>query len=179
MALETVRAVAQPPSSPVETGSPEQWAEVERTLGTALPEDYKALVDAYGTGGFNDFLFVFNPFTRNKYLNLLELRPVILQAYTELRNQFPESHPYPAHPEPGGLLPWARTENGDELYWLTDGEPNSWPVVFYETRHGSHQQFDAPATEVVAGLLRGELAADIFPPAEEFGDDGPFFVSHG
>ena len=33
-----------------------------------------------------------------------------------------------------GLLPWGYTDNCDELYWLTDGEPDGWKIVVHESR---------------------------------------------
>jgi hypothetical protein len=27
------------------------------------------------------------------------------------------------------VLPLGRTDNGDELYWVTDGDPDDWPVA--------------------------------------------------
>lgn len=45
------------------------------------------------------------------------------------RNSKPEKCPYPFYPEPGGLLPWAGTDNGDRVCWLTEGQPDGWTVV--------------------------------------------------
>jgi hypothetical protein len=32
---------------------------------------------------------------------------------------YPDQFPRPLYPDPGGLLLWASTGNGDELFWLT------------------------------------------------------------
>lgn len=53
----------------------------------------------------------------------------LIEAYLGLRDVSPEACPWPAFPEPGGVLPWARTPHREELYWLTDGHPDEWVVV--------------------------------------------------
>ena len=55
--------LAPPPTSPVDAGTPDRWGQIERTLGTTLPGDYKSLIDAYGSGEFCDLLWLLNPFT--------------------------------------------------------------------------------------------------------------------
>ena len=49
----------------------------------------------------------------------------MLAAYRQTRARFPERLPLPPFPEQGGVLPLGRTDNGDELYWVTQGPPTS------------------------------------------------------
>ena len=37
------------------------WADVERAMGTALPTDYKQMVETYGVGSLDDFIWVMQP----------------------------------------------------------------------------------------------------------------------
>jgi hypothetical protein len=69
--LKDLIGLAPPPGSPVDTGSPDQWGEVERALGMPLPSDYKQFINVYGDGEFGDFLYVFNPFSGCEQMNLL------------------------------------------------------------------------------------------------------------
>ncbi|MCX4598554.1 SMI1/KNR4 family protein [Streptomyces sp. NBC_01549] len=46
---------------PVRHPSPDDWAEVEGYVGSALPGDFKAFLDAYGTGAICGELVVFHP----------------------------------------------------------------------------------------------------------------------
>lgn len=69
--------------------------------------------------------------------NPRRLRTGALGWYRELRDEFPEYHPLPIWPEPGGFLPFASSIDGDSIGWLTDGEPDRWPLIV-EPRH--HEQ---------------------------------------
>lgn len=52
--VDDLLALAPPPEWRVDAGSPGGWDEVEQTLGTALPDDYKLITNIYGSGNFND-----------------------------------------------------------------------------------------------------------------------------
>src|SRR4051794_2040355 len=69
--LDDLLELAPSPDQPVEPGSSEQWKEVERTLGTPLPGDYKQMINAYGTGEFCDLFYLFNPFSTSAGMNLI------------------------------------------------------------------------------------------------------------
>ena len=60
-------------------------------------------------------------------------------AYHHSKKSFSQYYKYDSYPASGGLLPWAYTENGDELYWLTNGHPDEWGIVVYESR--SHDNY--------------------------------------
>jgi hypothetical protein len=176
MSLDDLTRVVEPPASPLERPSAERWSEAEAALNLQLPDDYKALVDAYGSGMFNDFLLVFVPFSGNKNINLLEVQRPIMDAYRTMAQQGSDAARYPAYPDEGGLFPWARTDNGDVFYWRTEGEPDSWPTVLIESRFGFVEEYQQPATTLLAGLLDGSITSQAFPSPDDFGDD-PFFES--
>ena len=93
MTLERLRAIVPPPEAPVEAGSEDGWPKVEAALGTALPDDYKRFTQLYGSGKFDDFLWLFNPFTAGEDGNLLDEKDAVLAAYAETRAKFPERLP--------------------------------------------------------------------------------------
>ena len=54
--------LSPPPAHPIATsGGKNDWVSVERAIGTALPGDYKAIIDRYGSGDFLDLLILLNP----------------------------------------------------------------------------------------------------------------------
>ena len=164
MTLERLRELVPPPAEPVEAGQPEGWPRVEAALGTALPGDFKAFTELYGSGKLDDFLWLFNPFTAGEDGNLLHEKDAVLAAYTETRQRFPDRLPLPAFPEPGGVLPLGRSDNGDELYWLTEGAPDGWTVVLLETRATRQELHPVPVTGFLADLAGGTLTTQVFPP---------------
>jgi hypothetical protein len=163
MGLERLRSIAPPPAEPLEPGVPDGWPRVEAELGTALPDDFKRFTELYGSGKFDDFLYLLNPFAADPAGNLIAARDTMLEAYAETRAKFPDRLPLPPWPEPGGLLPLGRSDNGNELYWLTGAEPAGWAVVAFAGRSTRHEIHPHPVTRFLALLLSGDLETQVFP----------------
>jgi hypothetical protein len=161
--LEQLRRLLPPPDEPLEAAPPDGWAEVEAALGTGLPDDFKAFTELYGSGKVDDFLYLFNPFAEGQDGNLLFEKDRVLAAYAETRARFPARLPLPPFPEDGGVLPLGRTDNGDELYWVTGGDPRDWPVALLESRAARQEVHRMPVTGLLAALAAGELVSAILP----------------
>jgi hypothetical protein len=161
--LEQLRLLLPPPAEPLEAAPPDGWDEVEAALGTALPADFKAFTELYGSGKVDDFLYLFNPFAQGQDGNLLYEKDRVLAAYAETRARFPERLPLPPFPEEGGVLPLGRTDNGDELYWVTGGDPADWPVALLESRAARQEVHRMPVTGLLVALAAGELVTRILP----------------
>jgi hypothetical protein len=153
--LAELIAVAPPPRDPVASWG--DWGSLERRLGLELPEDFKALIETYGSGSFSDFLVPINPF-RGTGLEWADRN--ILRFDREIRAEFPREMPYPIHPEPGGILPWATTDNGDVLYWLTAGD--TWPILVRDSRGPETAVYPFGAAEFLLRWLSGKLVCPIF-----------------
>ena len=59
--VDDLLALAPPPEWRVDAGSPGGWDEVEQTLGTALPDDYKLITNIYGWATSTTWLRVGRP----------------------------------------------------------------------------------------------------------------------
>jgi hypothetical protein len=163
MPLPLLMSVLSPPTKPQGPGRPEGWSEVERRLGTALPSDYKAFVEHYGSGSICDFVVVLNPFASNRNIDLIERGKRQRSALEELKAEFPDSYPHPVYPAPGGLLPFAITDNGDVFHWKTEGAPEAWTIVVYEGRGTEFREFPGSMTDFLTGLLSKSLVLDVLP----------------
>jgi hypothetical protein len=106
------------------------WSAVENRFGTDLPSDYKAFVETYGTGILCEFVEIFNPFSDNPAMDLLKAGQSLTDYYRSLSTT-PYPCPYPVFPDPGGLLVFGMTINGDHLHWHTLGVPDEWIVGAY------------------------------------------------
>jgi hypothetical protein len=162
-AIEGLTRLMPPPDAPIAAAG--DWDYVLRALGTALPADYVDFIARYGTGRIAGFLWVYNPFERNPYLNLLSRSDAVLDADRQTREQFPDYFPEPLFPETGGLLPWAGTDNGDRLYWRTAGEPNSWSVFVRDSRAPEHAIYDLRMSGFLLEWLQGNIKIPVFPKA--------------
>lgn len=174
MKLDELTEVISPPSAPVDAGG--SWASVEANLGTSLPSDYKAYVEAYGTGCLDDFIWVFNAFSKNLNLNLLARCEASLRALKELQSRHASEVSYPLFPAAGGLLPWGATDNGDVLYWLTEGQPDEWSIVVNAARDPRTERYPTSMSIFLAKILKREIVSHILP--DDFpGDEHSFAVS--
>ena len=163
MAIECLKAVLQPPAKPADTSGDETWEEVEKELGTRLPEDYKSFVDSFGTGSINHYIVVFNPFSSNQFVNLIKRCRDDSEGLGRLRDEFPQQYLHDLFPSSGGLLPFASTDNGEVLYWKTDGPPDQWTVVVYESRGPKYCCFDGSMTDFLVALLTRSTDCEVLP----------------
>ncbi|MGR7002253.1 hypothetical protein ACU686_36595 [Yinghuangia aomiensis] len=97
-------------------------------VGGQLPSEYVALMNVYGPGAWCAWLHFVDP------LHADDPEPFGLvtgleEDYAEHRDEDPETYTMRFWPEPGGFLPFAYSEGADLLGWLTEGEPDAWPLV--------------------------------------------------
>ncbi|MFD9240926.1 hypothetical protein ACFV0D_03115 [Streptomyces sp. NPDC059556] len=136
------------------------WAATEAALGTALPGDYKDIVDAFGPGRFDEYLDLLVPGALGTDLVCWSQD---MARYADLYR------PYPVHPAPGGVLTWGISEQELTFHWLTGPEdPNDWPVLV-QYLGGEWQRFDCGTGECVLRLLTDRTPPFAFPPSA-----GPF-----
>ena len=168
MAIDQLLKILPQPSSPTEARG--SWEEVESALTIKLPNDFIAFIENYGTGRLNNFLTVFNPFSKRANLNLLVQSKNQLGALAELQEQFTEFRTFTLFPKKGGLLPVAMTDNGDTIYWLTQGEPSEWSMVVCDARGPEFERFDCSLTKFLVDILAGKLKCNVMPLVAFDGD---------
>ena len=161
--LSHLATIVPPPDAPVERGSVEEFDAVEQQLCLELPPDYKAYVGTYGSGQWHEFWWFLSPFDESQYGNLTRhsvadetAKWSILNAERTCRIAEGE-YPYPIYPEPGGILPWAVTENGGNFFWLTIGPALNWPTVYRANRGAEFERIDLTCTEILLGIVTGRL----------------------
>jgi hypothetical protein len=177
MTLADLLSLIPPPSKPYETGGDRSWSEIERSLGTALPSDYKRFIELYGTGELGGFIWVYNPFSSSRGLNLLVQAPEVLHTWRSKRARYPDrEYPHRIYPESTGLFPWAHIDTGAELFWRTSEDPERWTIVVSEARGPEFEKFDGSMTSFLANLLAGKLKSEILPKLSS--KDGIGFVPY-
>lgn len=158
MSIENLIRVVPPPERP---GDPflGSWREVEAKLGTALPADYKAFVQRYGLGFFVRCLWIWTPRASSRHVRLEQEALSVLRTFRE-----DEYFSFKLWPEPGGLLPFGVTIDGDYLTWVTTGPPDTWRVTVldrgagYEVAHA----YGLDLTDFLAGLAKDEIDPPLF-----------------
>jgi hypothetical protein len=141
------------------------WSRVHSRIGVDLPSDYRAFIDRFGVGSIADFLWIFGPEAPVPTLDFLESSRELAETYKALRASHAAAYPYAVFPEPGGLLAWGISDNGDELWWETTGAADNWPVVVTQTRGNYHERYDMPLTTFVSAWVGHRITSDILVQA--------------
>ena len=63
--------------------------------------------------------------------------------------------PYPVYPEAGGLLPLGSLGETNFLNWLTVGDPDTWPFVYFSKYEGFIQVTGLSAIEFIQEVITG------------------------
>lgn len=156
--------VVPPPKRPREAGTPKAWRDVESKLGLELPKGFKDITSNYGTGQWLGFWFLLNPFTKNRHLNLYRQSQkgkrgvtTTLDAERCTRDIDGLDYPHPIYPEPGGILHWARTNNGGNFFWLTRGSPSRWKTIYYADRSFDFEVYSMSCSRLLLRAVTGEI----------------------
>ncbi|MFI0356980.1 hypothetical protein [Actinomadura sp. 9N407] len=166
--LDAIRLLAPPPEEPyLGDGT---WEQLFDALGTRLPTEYVTLIELYGAGCMSNWLR-FVPPTRHGTSGLAQYVESSLGDYRDLRAEFPEEQPLPVWPEPGGFLPFANSIDGDQLGWLVQGDPDSWPLIVYPRHSDQGPPLPGGLVDTLLDWLRGRLTTPDFPVLDE--DDDP------
>lgn len=160
-AVEHITRLAAPPSTP----RTRDWESVEGHLATALPDDYKRLVEVYGGGVFNETIWLLDPDCPVEDYNLLSLAAERAEVLADLWEG--------GEPEPAGLasdgarlIPWAYIEgSGAHLYWLAEpGQtPNDWATMLNEGRGPEWERHPYGCARFLLSVMTGELVSDCLP----------------
>ena len=165
--MAALRDLVPPPDVPqLGTGT---WQAVNDALGRRLPTAYVNLMNTYGGGIWRSYLR-FPPPLDPSGRGLVAHAHSISDGYRFLRDDFPDSFPLAAWPEPGGLLAFADTIDGDVLGWLTVGEPDDWPLVVYPRHTDQGPPLATDLVDTLLTFMRGEPISD-FETLES--DDDP------
>jgi hypothetical protein len=143
---------------------------------TLVPPSHRRLTDAYGTGCFDEFLWIYADGAANRNLDIA--------ARTESTRSILRDKEIPEIREvlisygllPEDLVQWGGTDNADSLLWLPVGEPDDWPTIIVEAGQLSFVVVSGTSTTIVLSLLTRALVASPFP--EDFPSDKPQFSAN-
>jgi hypothetical protein len=148
--------IVPPPKAPYEKGSAKEWTQLQKKLGTKLPDDFKEYGKKYGSGSFGlggGDIFVYQPFSK-QFLEMVNVHSCNLEAFKA--GEGADYIPYEVFPAKSGLLVWGGDVNGYELYWKTEGEPNEWSIVV-RSADNEYEEFPGPFTEFLADALTRKI----------------------
>jgi hypothetical protein len=159
------------------------WDLAPRDVGFQFPQDYRELIDVYGSIRINGMLSVWRPKLRAAAPDIPGgfagfiwhttreggVGDYLAGAYEagDLREC-----PYPVfsarHSARGGLLAWGSTPNGDHCFWLTEGDDSDgWPIVVRYRQLAVWSRFDGGIADFLTAVVtRDYPLADEIAPAD-------------
>jgi hypothetical protein len=154
-AISELLAVVPPPEKPIEAGSPEVWAELQKEfLGVKLPDDLRDLGNAYGSGEFRwHNIRVFNPFS-DRYNEQVNRTLEVLRDSSDV--------PYAVFPKSPGLFPVGSDDIVGSIYYLTKGRPNTWPIVL-ASHAGEYEVWNMPLSTLLARAMTKAIRCVTWP----------------
>jgi hypothetical protein len=154
MTIEALTKIVPPPAVP-DHPYDGPWEDIERRLGSALPQDYKDFVRVYGSGVLFDSVCINVPKCESPHIRL---GPQLLSVRKGFAGFEGWEH-NALWPDPGGLILFGGNDFGDYFFWRPEGAPDDWKVVaawrgdIYEHL----DEFDCGLTDFLAGLATGKI----------------------
>ena len=169
MSIERIMALMPVPEKPVEAEG-HDWSRIPEKFGVkALPTDYMTFVATFGSGSIGDFLWVMNPFSENQNLNTGMSR-YLRDSYDFMKQEFPKDY----RRDSGTFVPWALTDNGDSLIWIScEKDPDEWHVVIQNKDQSEEEITNLTTSEFLIAVLDKSLDSKILP-SEWLALDKPF-----
>jgi hypothetical protein len=91
-----------------------------------------------------------NPFSKQRNWNLiLQFDEFHMLATDDFEAELPK----PLYPKPGGLLPFASANTGDQIFWITEGEPDEWQLLKFSMRGLDYDVYSGTITEFLLSFL--------------------------
>ncbi|ODA36605.1 SMI1/KNR4 family protein [Planctopirus hydrillae] len=129
----------------------------EKKLGLRLPKEYLDYLRRYGSGQIIDEgvleIFVYNPCSPQYDFELAQHTAILETALREKSQSDLKLSAFPATP---GMLAIASDDNGNEVYFLTDGQPDQWPIIV-RTPEGVIFTYRTTFVEFLESLILGKL----------------------
>lgn len=109
----------------------------------------------YGSGSFGGFLSLYWPETDNQYMDLAANCVRTLDALRSLQDL--ERIPYQIERGSEEILSWGGTDNGDEGFWVKNGDdPDLWTVTVNE-KSPRWYPYDGSLAEFIYAALNADL----------------------
>ena len=139
------------------------WRGAEKALKTKLPADYLSYAQVYGSGQIIcegvDATTIYNPLAE-QYVEWVRRE---LDSWKEATPEPDEDFEFPIFSEPGGIFPLGVNDNGYTIWFLTEGEPDKWPIVVQGHDDPEFRRFDMPLTMFLATLFTGKKRMPPWP----------------
>lgn len=131
--------------------------------GVVIPPSHEAMLELYGPGCFNDFLWIYENSRPDIWPNIgarsRESSEILSgKEIPDIRSVMGRVGAAPAD-----LIQWGSTDNADSFFWIPAGPADGWPTLIIEAGQLEFMVIEAPSPAVVLGLLEGTFDCPFFP----------------
>lgn len=157
-AIDDLMKLVPPPEHPI-CGQGD-WLAVEKELEIVFPSDYKLYIEHYGQGELCSLFAIESPFglssVKEHWRNLF--------GYYEDWAGDEREIPFPLHPVSPGLFPFGYYGDVNNIAWYTEGDPDTWPIVYCDRAEGFFLLNETPFLSFLLAALKGHapLPKDVF-----------------
>ncbi|MGW0993221.1 hypothetical protein [Streptomyces sp. NPDC002520] len=147
--------------------------ELPGEAGLLIPPSHAAMLEIYGPGCFNDFLWIYENGRPDIWPNIAarsrESSKILSgKEIPDIRSVLSR---FGATPDE--LIEWGGTDNADSLFWVPVGTEDRWPTLIVEAGQLDFIMIEEQSPEVILSFLEGTLDCPFFPV--EFIEQGPVF----
>ena len=133
------------------------WQRSEQTVNSRLPSDYEGFMRTFGPGSIAGFFYIEPPIAFESH-SVQGMSVPSEELLTDMES------PYPAFPEPGGLIYLGGDSDADVVFYRAVGEPDDWPIVVRRRHHGFREsgwtQYDCGLVDFLMRMFHREFETD-------------------
>ncbi|WP_413757469.1 hypothetical protein [Streptomyces sp. MMBL 11-3] len=166
--LSALMSICPPPPDPppLRTGR-------SASVGVRTPDGHSEMVKVYGTGCFDEFLWIFAEGAERENLDIAFRTAEAREIFRGKKMPLLREALSGLGCTPEELIQWGVTDNGDSLLWIPVGNPDDWSTVVLQAGQLDFSIFSKSSTGLIFDLLSGSLRLRIFP--EDFPSPHPEF----
>jgi len=173
MSLQELLQIAPPPENIIHAGTEKQFTLIEEQIGTKLPSDYIKYIKYYGGCMWFRHVIISSPFDCGEGSLWEWHKTNISQLKTLFESPLPLVK-YSVYPEKNGILLCGADAFGEHIAWVTEGEPDNWPVIYFDYACFQYDRYEMNITTFLLKLVKNEIQPACFPSdAREFHKNWP------
>jgi hypothetical protein len=168
--LGILSALCPPPSS---GPAGQSLMLIEEELEHQLPADYRKLMEVYGPGCFDEFMWLYRNFPENGNLDIRHRTQKARRVFSGSASSNLNIMLDGLEATRQDVISWGGTNNGDLCIWVAVGSSDQWPIIVVDAREDIYLKFRGSVTEFLLAFLRRNMVSDIFP--DDFPSEAPGF----
>ncbi|MFD0035986.1 SMI1/KNR4 family protein [Streptomyces sp. NPDC055059] len=154
------------------------WAAVEAAWGLSFPGDYKEIVTRYGKLLLEGYLELILPTTVTPDTCDEPGAPRGGMGFVtaDTRATWEETEPDVSDVHPDQLVTWGAASSADDFCWVTQGEPDEWPVMVFSHGDDTWTQFPFGVCEFLVRVLKADPDVAFMAETPLWGNECPTYA---